>query len=375
LDKVESLYIHFPLCRHLCNYCDFYKTAPSVNDRTAKLNEFQSLLSQSITRLNHFFIESNAQWSELETLYIGGGTPSLWGETGANFLESFLKKNKITLSQNCEATLEVNPGTWTNEGLEAFQKIGFNRFSLGVQSTEDKFLEKIDRIHRKDEVLQTLKKFKEMRVNFSVDFMLGLPFSKDQDRNIIKELEEIISYCPDHLSLYILTVKENYPFYKNLPDDEWIEKEFLNVSEFLRGNGYEHYEVSNFSRPSKKSIHNSKYWQGQTIAALGPSATGYFSETKKRYKWKTLSADFEVEQISESSARIEKFYLGLRTLDGVNLANFFEGEDLKIMLDLSREWSKKGLCELSENRLFLTPRGYLIMDSLLDEVFAKVKVL
>ncbi len=375
MDKVESLYIHFPLCRHLCNYCDFYKTAPSVNDRTAKLNEFQSLLSQSITRLNHFFIESNAEWGELETLYIGGGTPSLWGESGANFLENFLEKNKINLSDTCEATLEVNPGTWTSEGLKAFQKMGFNRFSLGVQSTENNFLEKIDRVHRKNEVLLTLKKFKELGVNFSVDFMLGLPFSKELNRNIIGELEEITSYEPDHISLYILTVKENYPFYKNLPDEDWIENEYLSVSEFLRDKGYEHYEVSNFCKPNKKSIHNSKYWQGDSIAALGPSATGYFSEAKKRYKWKTLSADFEIEQLSESSARMEKFYLGLRTLEGVDLVTFFEGTDLKIMLDLSREWSKKGLCEINKNRLFLTPRGYLIMDSLMDEVFIRVKSL
>tara|TARA_Y100000590_G_scaffold469529_1_gene657732 strand:- start:180757 stop:181683 length:927 start_codon:yes stop_codon:yes gene_type:complete len=308
-------------------------------------------------------------------LYIGGGTPSLWGESGANFLENFLEKNKINLSDTCEATLEVNPGTWTSEGLKAFQKMGFNRFSLGVQSTENNFLEKIDRVHRKNEVLLTLKKFKELGVNFSVDFMLGLPFSKELNRNIIGELEEITSYEPDHISLYILTVKENYPFYKNLPDEDWIENEYLSVSEFLRDKGYEHYEVSNFCKPNKKSIHNSKYWQGDSIAALGPSATGYFSEAKKRYKWKTLSADFEIEQLSESSARMEKFYLGLRTLEGVDLVTFFEGTDLKIMLDLSREWSKKGLCEINKNRLFLTPRGYLIMDSLMDEVFIRVKSL
>ncbi len=375
MDKVESLYIHFPLCRHLCNYCDFYKTAPSVNDRTVKLNEFQSLLSKSITRLNQLFKDSDASWGKLKTLYIGGGTPSLWGETGASFLKQFLEKNQIIFSDSLEATLEVNPGTWTDEGLEAFQSLGFNRFSLGVQSTENKFLEKIDRVHRKEEVLKTLEKFKNMKVNFSVDFMLGLPFSKELNRNIIEELEEITSYEPDHISLYILTVKDNYPFYSNLPDDEWIEDEFLKVSDFLRNKEYEHYEVSNFCKPKKHSIHNSKYWRGESIAALGPSATGYFSGSNKRYKWKTLGPEFEVEQLSESSARMEKFYLGLRTSQGIDLTEFFEANHLKNMLDLGKEWSKKRLCKLNDNHLLLTPRGYLIMDSLMDEVFIKVKSL
>ena len=375
MDKVESLYIHFPLCRHLCNYCDFYKTAPSANERTDRINDFERLLLESFERLSKIMSDNDASWSELETLYIGGGTPSLWDKSGARFLENFLKQKNIKLKKDCEATLEVNPGTWTHEGLEAFKKIGFNRFSLGVQSTRDEFLEKLDRVHRKKELIETRKKFQSMEANFSVDFMLGLPFSKEKERNIIEELEEIVSYGPSHLSLYILTVKENYKHFENLPDEDWIEKGYTAVSDFLTKRGFSHYEVSNFSLPGKESKHNSKYWRAGSIAALGPSATGYFEKARTRFKWKTLNNDVDLEVLTESEAKMEKFYLGIRTSEGLNFEEFFNSKELPRAMGLSREWEKKGQCSIDKNRVKLTSRGYIIMDSLMDQVFMHTKSL
>lgn len=373
MNTIDSLYIHFPLCRHLCNYCDFYKTAPSANERSEKISEFHNHFGRSFTRLNNLMIDQKLEWSALDTLYIGGGTPSLWGEDGAKFLKNFIAENLKGLKKDCEATLEVNPGTWTEQGLNSFIEAGFNRFSLGVQSTKDNFLEKLDRVHRKDEVLKTLSYFKKINANFSVDFMLGLPFSKEDNRDILAELEEILSFGPSHLSLYILTVKENYIHYKNLPDEEWIEKEFLDVSSYLTSRGYEHYEVSNFALKGKKSRHNSKYWVGESIAALGPSATGFFSPNNLRFKWKALTPEVDLEFLSDSEVRMEKFYLGLRTSLGISLDDFFKGTDLQKAQDLIKTWQERELCHYQEDRVILTPRGYLLMDSLMDEIFSHTK--
>ena len=373
MDIISSLYIHFPYCRHLCNYCDFFKSAPSAMERKAKIPEYHKMLNLSFDRLKTFYEKNEVALGELKTIYIGGGTPSLWGEEGADFLNSFFHENKISINVDCEMTLEVNPGTWTDEGLDAFQRFGFNRFSLGVQSTKNKFLEKLDRVHREKEVETTLTKFNEMKANFSVDFMLGLPFSKEYDRNIKEELDQILSYNPSHISLYILTVKENYVFHNALPDEEWIEKEFLEVSTYLQEKGFLHYEVSNFSLPGKESVHNSRYWSGESICALGPSATGYIQKSGIRYKWKPYSAEFDIENLSQSELKMEKFYLNLRTNKGIVLSEFFKDSELEKSYALASSWVKRGLCHMNSNEVILTPRGYLLMDSLMDEVFSGLK--
>lgn len=375
MDIISSLYIHFPYCRHLCNYCDFFKSAPSAIERNKKIPEYHKMLELSIDRLKNFYDEQEASIGELNTIYIGGGTPSLWGIEGATFLKNFLEENKIRISKNCEMTLEVNPGTWSEEGLNAFQSIGFNRFSLGVQSTRNDFLEKLDRVHRQKEVKATLDQFNKMDVNFSVDFMLGLPFSKEYKRNIREELDQILDSNPSHISLYILTVKDNYVFHEALPDEEWIENEFLEVSSYLREKGFLHYEVSNFSLPGKESIHNSKYWSGESICALGPSATGYLANSGARYKWKPYAPEIEVEFLSDSEIRMEKFYLNLRTNTGILLNDFFKGDDLEKSMSLIESWESRGLCKSDDGKVVLTPRGYLMMDSLMDEAFLAVKSL
>lgn len=373
MDIISSLYIHFPYCRHLCNYCDFFKSAPSAMERAAKIPEYHEMLNLSFDRLKTFYEKNEVVLGDLKTIYIGGGTPSLWGEEGAKFLQSFFEENNILKEVDCEMTLEVNPGTWTDKGLEAFQNFGFNRFSLGIQSTRNDFLEKLDRVHREKEVDTTLKKFNQMNANFSVDFMLGLPFSEDYGRNIKEELDKILSYNPSHISLYILTVKENYVFYDALPDDEWIEKEFLEVSTYLQEKGFLHYEVSNFALPGKESIHNSRYWSAESICALGPSATGYIQKTGARYKWKPYVPEFDVESLSESEIRMEKFYLNLRTNKGIVLRDFFKDGELQKSQELARAWEKRGLCEVGAKEVVLTPRGYLLMDSLMGEVFSSIK--
>jgi len=325
-----------------------------------------------VSRQSSLMEEFDYKWGVLETIYIGGGTPSLWGKRGAQFINNFLEQHRITKSSECEFTLEVNPGSWTAEGLNAWQDSGVNRFSLGIQSLDSRFIKLLDRIHNIDDVFVTLEKFKEMNANFSVDFMLGLPQSETLGRDVIDELETILKFNPSHISLYILTTKEHYIHKDSLPSDEWIEKEYLAVSDFLLKRGFDHYEVSNFSKKGKSSKHNLRYWQMKSVGALGPSATGYLSEKKFRYKWKVSSAEFVPELLDENAVLLETLYMNLRINEGLSLSFFNDKNKNEQLFVIAQAWSSRGIAEIVEDRVVLNSRGFLILDFLMDEIFSRI---
>ena len=369
---IQSLYLHFPFCRHLCNYCDFYK---KIGPEKEKLESFHNYLLESWHKHEKLLAENNYQMANLKTFYIGGGTPSLWGQRGVEFLTDFFKHNNIQLEDDCEFTLEVNPGSWTSSGLEAWKDFGVNRFSLGIQSLDERFLKVLDRVHNLEDVHHTLSKFRSLKANYSVDFMLGLPFSKKYERDITKELEEILDYGPAHISLYILTTKDNYIHAKHLPSEEWIEEEYQTVFKLLKSRGFTHYEVSNFAIPGHESLHNLEYWRSGAVAALGASATGFLPARKVRYKWVPgQGPKLNIEQLSEESFKIEKFYMALRSQLGVIPSAFFNGEDLRDFYQLTQSWQKRGLLKsCSEEKVEASSQGYLVLDSMIDEVFSHTK--
>lgn len=363
--RIESLYLHFPFCKHLCNYCDFYKKVPK--DRTFELFEFHQYLEDAFQVHEKMMIENGYSWGALKTLYIGGGTPSLWGIEGKEFLEVFLKKHNIQIAPDCEFTLEVNPGSWNAEILEQWESIGVNRYSLGIQSLNQNVIKYLDRVHDVKDVHETLEYFHRRNVNFSVDFMLGLPYSGSLKRDVLGELSEALKYEPNHFSVYILTVKNNYTHFEALPDEEWIEREYLEVAEFLKKNGYDHYEVSNFAKPSFASKHNLHYWKSQTVAALGPSATGLLAEDRIRYKWKTKEAKVDIELLNEAEFYMESLYMGLRS-EGLDLNGLIEKNSQ--WKGLSSKWNEHSLVTINEqNHLKLTSKGFLLLDSLMNDIF------
>lgn len=364
---ITSLYIHYPFCRHLCNYCDFYKSVPSEGDQKA----FHSLIDKMWKTHKNFLAENNVSFGPLKSLYIGGGTPSLWGDEGIEFLKSRMKEWSLELSEDIEFTLEVNPGTWSEESISNWKKLGVNRFSLGIQSLRNDYLKVLDRVHNVSDVFKTLKFFNEIDANFSVDFMLGLPWSQTKERKILEELEEILSFNPSHLSLYILTAKAGYPFKKELPEDDFLSEEYMRVVEYLEKHGYYHYEVSNFSKKGSESVHNIQYWKSNPVAALGPSAVGYLSEQGKRYKWKVKSAEFVLEELSEESQKLENLYMGLRLREGVDLGDHFSKVELNKLTPLFNKWKKEGLAEFSGPRLSLKSEGLLILDGLMQQIFSQ----
>lgn len=300
---------------------------------------------------------------QLQTIYLGGGTPSLWGSEGASVLERLLEGVNWKRRSDAEITLEVNPGTWTKEGLQSWQDFGVNRASLGVQSLNANFLKVLDRVHSLDEVHRTLDYFQELEMNFSVDFMLGLPFSEKWKRDILGELEEILSFRPTHLSLYILTVPKHYPHFKELPSEEWIEREYLLVSDYLKAKGFHHYEVSNFALEGYESRHNLAYWRNDSVMAMGPSATGYLKEAKLRFKWKTQSPEVVREYLTQEQVELESLYLGLRTNRGLRR------DEIPASDEVLSGWLERGVVEKFGEKWRTTSRGMLILDSLMDDLF------
>lgn len=369
--KIDSLYIHFPFCRHLCNYCDFYKKIPDSSD---DFSSFETMLFKMLDAHDSMMKEKGYVWDELRTLYIGGGTPSLWGERGASFIKSNLSKFGISLnSKDIEFTLEVNPGSWNQGAINAWKSIGVNRFSVGLQSLDSDYIKALDRIHTIDDALDTLKYFSQLNYNFSVDFMLGLPRLEGAGvRDIVKELDQIMSYNPVHISLYILTTKKNYVHKDLLPSDEDISKEYMDVSKYFSEIGWSHYEVSNYSKPGFESKHNLNYWRCRSVAAVGPSAVGFLSEDNFRYKWKVSESSFSKEELSAEEAFLEQIYMSLRVKSGLRFDTFKEKEKFK---KLCKSWVANEYAKIDDQSVFLTSKGFLFIDSLMGDIFKEKMIM
>jgi oxygen-independent coproporphyrinogen-3 oxidase len=365
MTQVSSIYLHVPFCQHLCNYCDFYKQ--KLDNGRNQIEEFHQFLTASWSRHEKLMQEMSAAWEPLDSIYLGGGTPSLWGIQGADFFrDSILSKLSVS---SPEFTMEIDPGTWTEEMVTAWRKVGLNRISIGTQTLDPKFLKIMDRIHSLDETFSLLKFCQDGNWNFSLDFLLGIPHSKQEKRNIQRELEELLKYQPKHISLYILNARSKYPLVEHIPDDEYVREEYLLVSSFLRKNGFHHYEVSNFALPGFESRHNLKYWRGESVAALGPTGTGYFAQTKDaayRYSWKVMSADIQPEILGEKELALERIYLNLRTSQGWTPERITPA-----LQDVFEKWESLSYGQWNKEKFVLNSLGFVMLDSLMDDLFRK----
>ncbi len=361
MTQVSSLYLHVPFCKHLCNYCDFYKR--KLEPGHSQFEDFHQFLLESLPRHETLFKTHGFSWAPLKTIYLGGGTPSLWGASGASFFEKLLPAR----SSEVEFTMEIDPGTWTQEMLDAWKEVGLNRISIGTQTLDPTFLKIMDRVHSLDDSLLFLEKMQNENWNYSLDFLLGIPFSKEKKREIKKELDLLLKFSPKHVSLYILNARSKYPLTMNIPDDEFIREEYLFVSDYLKSHGFCHYEVSNFALPGFESKHNQKYWRGESVAAFGPTGTGYLkasAEKALRYKWKVSKPEIEIEDLGIAELELEETYLSLRTSDGWRPAQITDKLD-----HLFTRWEKSGLGRFESGRIYLSSTGFLMLDSLMDDLF------
>ncbi len=372
MKQISSLYLHFPFCRHLCNYCDFYKHKLQSFDQ---VKEFENKLIEQFQYHENYLNHQGFKLSNLDTLYLGGGTPSLWPGAGANILKEEFDRLNIRLTSNTECTLEIDPNAWNDNDINSWEKFGVNRYSVGVQTFNEKLLKIMDRGHDLAAIEKLLKYLYEKEVNYSVDLMLGLPSS--ENRNLKNEIDQILKYGPNHLSVYILKTRSNYPHNKNLPDDERIRDEYLFVSDYLKVHGFKHYEVSNFAKSNYESKHNKKYWAYESVAGIGPNATGLLvNDTHStRYQWKSKSLGVTEEIIEGESLVIEQLFLGLRRSEPFDMTKIFQSvNDLSNMNILISNWVKAGYIEESSRPVSIkvTKLGFLMSDSLLDDIFKKI---
>lgn len=281
-----GIYVHIPFCRQKCKYCDFVSFA-NMDDNINEYIEAILIEIEEKSKNNRLNFENDIEDLILvNTIYIGGGTPSIISE---NHIEKIINKIKecFEIINNPEITIEINPGTVNKEKLEKYHKLGINRISIGLQSTCDKLLNLLGRIHSYKEFEEVYEMARNIGFeNINVDLMIGLPIQTIED--VEKSLQQIVNKSPEHISVYSLIVEENTPMFDLIENgDLELPKEILErnmywkVKNFLQENGYKHYEISNFAKPGYESKHNLNCWNQASYIGFGVSAHSYFNN--KRY--------------------------------------------------------------------------------------------
>ena len=369
--KELGLYIHIPFCKQKCYYCDFVSYAK--NEKF-----FERYIGALLEEMNNFFDNNDV---EIKTIYIGGGTPSIIDAKYIEEIMNFFKKRDL-LKKTKEITIEVNPGTVDEEKIKCYKKAGINRLSIGLQSTDDNMLKKIGRIHCYKDFLNTYKFAKEAGFdNINVDIMIGLPEQKIS--NVKNTLEKIINLEPEppkHISVYSLIVEENTPIEKmindgtlELPDEENERNMYWYVKNFLELNGYNHYEISNFSKDGYESIHNSDCWKQKEYIGFGVAAHSFIDDVRfgntsnlDEYLRNCENKDFENNRIIDEiekdlfSKEQEFMLVGLRMIDGVSIQEFKNKFGENPIFVFKSELSKlveDGLLMVDFDKIKLTNRG------------------
>ena len=366
-----GLYIHIPFCLSKCGYCSFY-SIKSVH----LIPEYIAALKKEIKHYRNIF-------SSFDTIYIGGGTPSLLSILQIDDILTAVNKY-YKIDRQAEITMEVNPGDVSLEYFQELRKSGINRLNIGVQSFDDKILQLLGRRHSSKEAIAAIEAARGAGFNnFGIDLIYGVHGITIKSWK--NTLQKALSFSPEHISCYQLSLGENTPLYKkyssegwHLPDENTELKLFFTTAEELENAGYIHYEVSNFARLDKyKSRHNQKYWQHMTYLGLGPAAHSFLNSKRwwnksavKTYLKEIADGKMPVEDmetLSTEQLQLEALFLGLRTKAGIDLKLYKAryGADLladkKIIIDAL---IKNKLVKLKGGFLRPTRAGMAIADSL-----------
>ena len=260
-----GLYVHFPYCLQQCSYCDF---ATALQQDSHEALSYVETLVQEIE-----FRASGVTPKKISTIYFGGGTPSLLEPSSIVKLFDAFSRNGFLLDDCEEITLEINPDTVSKEKLRAFLELGVNRFSVGVQTFDDNLLKAVGRLHSSAQTRSTLELLAHENVNFSVDILYSLP--GQTLAQVEADLREALTYGPRHVSPYILTLPQKHPLQTGRASDEEQIHMFHALANKLEAEGFERYEISNFSRPGFASKHNLAAWHGLPYWGIGMSSHSY----------------------------------------------------------------------------------------------------
>lgn len=372
--KPLGLYIHIPFCKSKCIYCDFY-SLPRAEDR---MDRYVSALCRQLAE-----IAQRTTAHTVDSVYLGGGTPSYLGEKRLRRILKTVKKH-YHLSRDAEITLEANPdsaGDW--RALRALRRAGMNRLSLGVQSADDGLLRTLGRPHTFAQAEEAAAAARRARIrNLSLDLIYGLP---GQDLTGWKDtLERAAALEPEHLSCYGLKVEEGTPLWDmqekmDLPDDDAQADMYLWTVERLEALGYEQYEISNFARPGRASRHNMKYWTLCEYAGFGPGAHSDLGDVRYAYlrSLDTYCAGVEAgvsvlessEHIPPRERDIEYVMLGLRLTQGISRQEFENRYRLPFapIQSVLERFRATGHAALAGGRWRLTPEGFLVSNQIIGQ--------
>ncbi len=366
-----GIYIHMPFCRVKCMYCDFY----SVADRDDAIPAYFEALLKEIELCS----TDTTHW-DIDTIFIGGGTPSL---TPPHQLKNLIRAltDKFDIANVSEFTMEANPGEAPADHLKAYRELGVNRISMGVQSLEPALLQFLTRIHGPDEVFNTFDAVRQAGFdNINCDLIFNIP---NQKMDIWKrDLQQIVDLKPEHLSCYSLTVEEGTQLFQyvnrgkvTMPSDDQSAELYQWTQSTLEKNGYAQYEISNWSKPELPCRHNLHYWKIHPYLAFGPSAHGF--DGKNRFS-NIRNLDGYIKQLGDSKLPRQDDYelsdkdrtnemvgFGLRIKDGIDLKNIPDMHRDAVRQSIQDNESKWGAYFITEkDRLKLTTEGFSYTDAI-----------
>lgn len=377
----RGLYVHVPFCFHKCHYCDFYSFVESKGREAAFVDR---LLEEARAWAG---LACGAPRGGLETLFVGGGTPTLLAPDLLSRLLHGLR-GAFAWRPSAEWTVEANPETVTDEIASALAEAGVNRVSIGCQSFDPVLLKALERWHDPESVSRAVERLRAAGIgNINLDLIFGIPAQSPEQWR--RDLDQALALEPSHLSCYGLVYEPNTALTKRrdlglvVPMDEELEAAmYEHARERLAGAGFEHYEISNWARPGMRCRHNELYWTDADWLALGPSASGHAGNLR----WRNIprlggwlacgpfSPLAHAERLSESQRIGERFMLGLRRVEGLPLAEaqgLLAASDPAGANERSRAIERScrdGLLERAGGRLRLTARGLLVADSVLAEL-------
>ena len=370
MDKSLGIYIHVPFCLKKCNYCDFC-SFPTASEDTREL-----YTDELIRRIRAF--APRAAERTVDTVYFGGGTPSLLSAKQISRLLCTLRES-FTLSPDAEITLECNPATANEEFFRDVRRAGINRLSIGMQSAVDAELSLLGRAHSLSDFVKCYRDARSAGFdNVSVDLMYGIP---DQtERSLARSLEFLKELAPEHISTYGLSIEEGTDFYRRraslvLADDDAQAQMYLSISDALASAGYKKYEISNFARVGFESRHNMRYWLCREYVGFGVAAHSYFDG--ERYgNSRDISAFLQGEDIvcerdtvTPDGTRREFIMLGLRLSDGISLFEYAERfGDPSPLKSSAQKFVRGGFMTLENERLAFTDKGFLVSNAILCEL-------
>ncbi len=379
LTRPLGIYIHIPFCLSKCNYCDFYSFRP----RSAEAMEHY--VEVLIKHMESY--RESAKGYTVDTVYIGGGTPTV---LGADLLIKLIRavKKTFSLAVNTEFTVEANPATVDLKSLRRLRRAGVNRLSIGMQSADDGELATLGRRHNRADFEKCYLDARKAKIhNISVDVMFGTP--NQTPASLKATLDYLIGLKPDHISMYDLKIEPNTVFGKHikelkLPDDSTEADMYLAAVDYLASYGYAQYEISNFARRGKYSRHNVKYWNCEEYLGFGPSAHSFYSGCRFSFirnagKYMQAIEDpasaiciaEQNETITEKERMGEYIMLRLRLEGGIDDREFVRrfGSSFEAMYSKKLDkYAKGGFATHEGGRFALTPKGMFVSNYILTDI-------